>query len=153
MGELNVSSSAKATILTENDDAPGSNFESEPAKYTVEQLKRWLKCRGLKQARNRKDLLARVNDCLKSGNHHILDPGIDNGKWLKAKILRNRKPESLEASIKTVPDVPLIPKSGWKPFPSQDLPSLFNYGHVYHYVYQCRAQMYVFLVKFSREQG
>ena len=34
VGELNVSSSAKATILTENDDAPGSNFESEPAKYT-----------------------------------------------------------------------------------------------------------------------
>ena len=90
---------------------------------------------------------------VKSGNHHILDPGIDNGKWLEAKILRNRKPESLEASIKTVPDVPLIPKTGWKAFPSKDLPSLFNYGHVYHYVYQCRAQMYVFLVKFSREQA
>ena len=43
-------------------------------------------------------LLARVNDCL-SGNHHILDPGIDNGKWLEAKILRNREPESLEGSI------------------------------------------------------
>ena len=57
VGELNVSSSAKATILTENDDAPGSSFESEPAKYTVEQLKRWLKCRGLKQARKRKDCL------------------------------------------------------------------------------------------------
>ena len=122
--------------------------------YTVEQLKCWLKCRGLKQSGKREDLLgAQVNDCLKSGNHHILDPGIDNGKWLEAKILRNRKPESLEASIKTVPDVPLIPKTGWKAFPSKDLPSLFNYGHVYHYVYQCRAQMYVFLVKFSREQA
>ena len=65
----------------------------------VEQIKRWLKCRGLKQAGKREDLLARVNDCLKSGNHHILDLGIDNGKWLEAKILRNRKPESLEASI------------------------------------------------------
>ena len=32
-----------------------------------------------------------------------------------------------------MPDVPLIPKTGWKAFPSQDLPSLFNYGHVYHY--------------------
>ena len=47
VGELNVSSSAKATILTENDDVPGSKFESEPTNYTVEQLKRWLKCRGI----------------------------------------------------------------------------------------------------------
>ena len=148
---MNVSSSAKATILTENDVVPGSNFESEPGNYTVEQLKRWLKSWGLKQARKRKDLLARVNGCLKKGNHNILDPGIDNGKWLEAKIWRNRKPESLEASIKSVPNVSLIPKTGWKAFPSQDFPPLFNYGHVYHYVYQCRAQMYVFLVKFSRE--
>ena len=131
--DLNVSSSAKATVLTENDDVPGSKFESEPANYTVEQLKRWLKCRGLKQSGKREDLLARVNDSLKSGNHHILDPGIHNGKWLEAKILRNRKPESLETSIKNVPDVQLIPKTGWKAFPSQELPSLFNYGHVYHY--------------------
>ena len=34
-------------------------------------------------------------------------------------------------------DVPLIPKTGWKAFPSQDLPSLFNYGHVYHYALKC----------------
>ena len=135
MGDLSVSSSVKATILTENDDVPGSKFKSEPANYIVEHLKRWFKCRGLKQAGKREDLLTRVNDCLKSGNHHILDPGIDNGKWLEAKILRNRKPESLEASTKTVPDVLLIPKTGWKAFPSQDLPSLFNYGHVYNYVY------------------
>ena len=136
MGDLKVSTSAKATMLTENDGVPGSKFESEPANYTVEQLKRWLKCRGLKQAGKREDLLARVNDCLKSGNHRILDPGIDNGKWLEAKILRNRKPESLEASIKTMPDVLLIPKTGWKAFPSQDLSSLFNYGYAYHFVYR-----------------
>ena len=42
-----VSSSAKATILTQNDDVPGCKFEGEPAKYTVEQLKRWIKCRGI----------------------------------------------------------------------------------------------------------
>ena len=82
--------------------------------YTVEQLKCWLKCRGLKQAGKREDLLgAHVNDCLKSGNHHILDSGIDNEEWLKVNILRNRKPESLEASInRTMHDVPLIPKTG-----------------------------------------
>ena len=129
-----VSSSAKATILTQNDGVPGCKFEGEPAKYTVEQLKRWLKCRGIKQTGKREDLLARVNDCLKSGNSHILDSCIDNGKWLEAKILRERNAESLTSSTNTVNDVPVtVPQTGWKAFPSQDLPSLFNYGHVYHY--------------------
>ena len=36
-------------------------FESEPVNYTVEQLKRWVKCRGLKQAGKREDLLARLS--------------------------------------------------------------------------------------------
>lgn len=31
--------SAKSTVLTENDDVLSSKFESEPANYTVEQLK------------------------------------------------------------------------------------------------------------------
>lgn len=55
--------------------------------------------------------------------HHILNPSIDNGKWLETKILKERN-----AAISTD-----IKNSGWKPFPSQDIPSLFNYGHVYHY--------------------
>ena len=63
-----------------------------------------------------------MNKSLKSRNHHILDPSIDGGKWLEANILQNRKSESLESSINTVPDVPLIPKTGWRAFPSQDLP-------------------------------
>lgn len=131
---FSTSSSAKAAILTQNDGVPGCKFEGEPANYTVEQLKRWLKCRGIKQTGKREDLLARVNDCLKSGNSHILDSCIDNGKWLDAKILRERKAESHKSSTKTVNDVPVIvPQTGWKAFPSQDLPSLFNYGHVYHY--------------------
>lgn len=137
MGDLklsSISSSAKATILTQNDGVPGCKFEGEPANYTVEQLKRWLKCRGIKQTGKREDLLARVNDFLKSGNSHILDSCIDNGKWLEAKILRERKAGSHKSSTKTVNDVPVIvPQTGWKAFPSQDLPSLFNYGHVYHY--------------------
>ena len=32
------------TVLTEEDDVPGSKFEREPEEYTVGQLKRWLKC-------------------------------------------------------------------------------------------------------------
>ena len=46
-----ASSSAQSfMILTEDDRIPGSKFEKEPEEYTVEQLKRWLKCQGLKQS-------------------------------------------------------------------------------------------------------
>ena len=88
-----ISSSAKATNLTQNDGVPGCKFEGEPANYTVEQLKCWLKCRGIKQTGEREDLLVRVKDCLNSGNSHILDSCIDYGKWLEAKILRERNAE------------------------------------------------------------
>lgn len=74
-----------------------------------------------------------MNDCLKSGRHHILDPCIDNEKWLEVKILRARNDKNLKTGAKAVSDVPPIPKTGWKAFPSQDLPLLFNCGHVYHY--------------------
>ena len=49
-----TSSSAQSfTVLSEDDGIPGSKFEKEPEEYTVEQLKRWLKCRGLKQSGKR----------------------------------------------------------------------------------------------------
>ena len=54
-----VSSSAKAIILTQNDGIPGCKFEGEPVNYTVEQLKRRLKCRGIKTGRE-KGRLART---------------------------------------------------------------------------------------------
>ena len=28
----------------------------------------------------------------------------------------------------------LIPNNGWKKFPSRNIPSMFNYDHVYHYL-------------------
>lgn len=75
------------TILTEDDSVPGSKFQQEPDSYTVEQLKRWLKCRGLKQSGKRNELLQHVADCMK-GDHHILDPSIDDGKWFPAKAMK-----------------------------------------------------------------
>ena len=58
-----VSSSAKTIILTQNDGIPGCKFEGEPVHYTVEQLKRWLKCRGIKTDRE-KEILARTFELL-----------------------------------------------------------------------------------------
>ena len=61
-----ASSSVKPlTVLTEDDGVPGSKIEQDPENYTVEQLKRWLKCRGLKQSGKRGEIVQRVSDCLK----------------------------------------------------------------------------------------
>lgn len=61
------------TVLTEDDGVPGSKFEKDPDDYTVEQLRRWLKCRGLKQSGKREELLGRARDWIKSGDHRTLD--------------------------------------------------------------------------------
>ena len=76
------------TILTEVDGVPGSKFDRKPENYTVEQLKRWLKCRGLKLGGKRGELVTRVSDCIKKGSHRILDVSIDQGKWFAAKVLK-----------------------------------------------------------------
>ena len=44
---------------------------------------------GIEIERKRDDLLKRVSDCIKSGNHHTLDPSIDDGKWFSAKVFKD----------------------------------------------------------------
>ena len=73
------------TVLTNEDDVPGSKFEREPEEYTVGQWKRRSKCRGLKLSGKSDELLKRASDCIKSGNHHTFDPSIDNGKCSQRK--------------------------------------------------------------------
>ena len=77
---ISSSNVSKARILTQNDGVPGSKFEQDPENYTNTQLKRWLKRRGLKLSGKRADLISRVRDCLKSGNHYVIDSSIDEGK-------------------------------------------------------------------------
>ena len=67
-----------------------------------------------------------VEDCIASGNHHLLDPGIDGGKWLKAKEDREHG-SNLTDHNSLAPDPP---QKNWRVFPSYDIPSLFNYGHI-----------------------
>ena len=73
------------TVLTEDDGVSGFKFERKPGEYTVDQLKRWLKCRGLKLSGKREDIVQRVRDCVRSGNYHTLDPAsiVENGLLLK----------------------------------------------------------------------
>ena len=62
------------TVLTDEDDVPGSKFERELEEYTVCQLKRWLKCRGLKLSGKRDELLKRVSDCTNACTLRGLSP-------------------------------------------------------------------------------
>ena len=129
-----ASSSVKPlTVLTEDDGVPGSKIEQDPENYTVEQLKRWLKCRGLKQSGKRGEIVQRVSDCLKGPNHRILDVSIDGGKWFAIKVLKENEELSKKENVKEECVVPAVPASGWRSFPSYDIPVLFNYGHIYYY--------------------
>ena len=121
-----ASSSAQSfKILTEDDGIPGSKFEKEPEEYTVEQLKRWLKCRGLKQGGKRGESLNRVRDCIASGSHQNLDPSIDDGKWFAAKALQEQNVQDKKGKSNIVL-LPAIPSVGWRKLPSQDIPAPVN---------------------------
>ena len=52
------------TVLSEDDGIPGSKLEREPEEYPADQLKRWLKRRGLKLSGKRDELVERVSDCI-----------------------------------------------------------------------------------------
>ena len=78
----------------------------------------------------RDELLKRVSDCIKSGNHHTLDPSIDDGKWFSAKVLKENAKLQANCSLSLLS---FVPSTGWRAFQSQTIPSLFNYGHVHYY--------------------
>ena len=117
------SSAQSFTIRTEDDGIPGSKFEKEPKEYTVEQLKQWLKCGGLKECGKRGELLKRVRECIAS---------IKSGKSYAARALQEQKAQDKRRQSNLVSFL-AIPFAGWRKFPSQDIPALFNYGHVHFY--------------------
>ena len=55
--EMASSSLYFLTVLTEDDGVSGFKFERKPEEYTVDQLKRWLKYRGLKLSGEREDIV------------------------------------------------------------------------------------------------
>lgn len=135
MNSVTSTSTQRLTVLTEDDGVPGSRFDQEPDNYTVDQLKRWLKCRGLKQSGKRNELLARVKACIDARNHRILDVSIDEGKWFSAKVLKESSKDSVDGIKQTNSNqrIPHVPSNGWNTFQSQDIPAMFNYGHIHYY--------------------
>ena len=68
---------------------------------------------------------------MRTGSYHTLDLGIDHGKWFAAKVLQeNSVVKTNSGSI----SIQCIPSTGWRIFPSRNIPSLFNYGHVHYYL-------------------
>ena len=90
------------TVLTDEDDVPGSKFKRGPEEYSVGQLKRRLKCKGFTLSGKRDELLKRMSDCIKSGNHHTLDPIIDDGKWFSAKVLKENAKLQANCSLSSL---------------------------------------------------
>ena len=119
------------TILTEDDGVPGSKVEQDPQQYTVDQLKRWLKCRGLKQSGKIEEIVQCVASCLQGQNHCVLDVSTDGGKWFAANVLKENEELKGRETFNEKVGVPIVPEKGWRSFPSQDIPSLFNNEHIY----------------------
>ena len=109
-------------------EVPGALLAKDPGEYSVAELRRWLECHGAKKTGKKEDLIARVRGCLERNTR--VDPKVDGGKWynLKKKGVGLMSP-SLSGIIE-------IPSNGWRTFPSVDVPDMFNYGHVYHYLIQ-----------------
>ena len=105
------------TVLTKDNDVPGSKFERDPQEYTFDQLKWWLKCRGLKLSGKPDDLVKCVSDCIKSGNHHMLNASIDDGKWFAAKVLKESSElqalEAIDDGLGHMTDKPMKNGSTW----------------------------------------
>ena len=128
--EMASSSLHFLTVLTEDDGVSGSKFERTPEEYTADQLKRWLKCRGLKLSGKREDIVQRVRRLCEDREVPYSWSGIDRGKWFAAKVLQENSDVITNSGSISLPCIPL---NGWRVFPSQNIPSLFNYGHVHYY--------------------
>ena len=61
-----------------------------------------------------------VRDCIKpeSGDHHKLDPSIDNGKWFAAKVLRESSDLQESGNLTSLL---FIPSTGRRAFPSNNI--------------------------------
>jgi hypothetical protein len=69
-----------------------------------------------------------------------VDPKVDRGKWYIIK----ESGGSSDAASNSVGERPTnLPETGWKTFPSRNIQSMFNYGHVYHYLVESVSGMFM----------
>ena len=88
------------------------------------------KVQGLEIKRKKRRACGTCEGLHESGDHHKLDPSIDNDKWFATKVVKESS-DLQENRNFTSP--PFIPSTGWRAFPPNNIPTLFNYGHVNYY--------------------
>ena len=104
-------------------DVPGAKITKNPKDCSVIELKRWLECHGLKKNGKKNELVERVQ--LSMGKIKV-DPKVDGGKWHQFKTC-----VSFVSPTDAIDDTP---NDGWHSSPTVNIPSMFNYAHVYHYL-------------------
>ena len=118
-------------ILTEK-DVPGAYLSRDPSEYRLPELKRWLACHGQKTTVKLPEAIENVRACIALKIQVV--PGIDDGKWYELK--KKGISTSATSSVPTAS----APNNGWTTFPTVDIPDMFNYGCVYHYLIESIAQ-------------
>ena len=124
---------ANHVVLVE-DDVPGAKLVKKPGECSVEILKRWLECHGLKKSGKKSELINRVNQSI---GLIKVDPKVDGGKWYDIKS----KGEGLPTSSNKLEIT--TPARGWNNFPGTNIPSMFNYGHIYFYLVESVDEMFL----------
>ncbi|XP_048579021.1 uncharacterized protein LOC125560736 [Nematostella vectensis] len=81
----------------------------------------------------------RVSQCIGLGLK--IDPKVDGGKWHRIKAEKQSKTINLSSSSRDVDKLANFPDTGWKTFPSMNIPAMLNYGHIYHYLVESVAQL------------
>ncbi|KAF5286774.1 hypothetical protein FQR65_LT12444 [Abscondita terminalis] len=110
-------------------DVPGATLSCNLHDHSVQELRRWLECRGLNQSGRKEDLIERIRNCIDNGRENEISIAIDGGKWYNRK--RNADPTTSSSLVET------LSKSSevmFNPFPSVDVPEYFNKGHIYSYL-------------------
>ena len=72
---------ANRVVLVE-DDVPGAKLVKKPEECSVEILKRWLECHGLKKSGKKSELINRVNQSI---GLIKVEPKVDGEKWYDIK--------------------------------------------------------------------
>ena len=68
---------ANCVVLVE-DDVPGAKLVKKPKECSVEILKRWLECNGIKKSGKKSELKNRVNQSI---GLIKVDPKVNGRKW------------------------------------------------------------------------
>ena len=126
-----MSDVSMSMIFLKEEDVPGAKLNKPPSKSNVSELKRWLECHGEKKTGLKDDLIKRVEGCIALGKK--VDPKVDGGKWYNLKA-RGKALGLSTTSLQTMGSALVTPQTGWKKWPSRNIPQMFNYGHVYHYL-------------------